>query len=172
MSALTRFTGTALVCLGLMGPPKAPGHDIHVSYGRVTVEGKAVTIRLRMFKDDLSRALARHHRRDTVDVEARAVADSLAMAYLGQKLLVAADGRPLVGRIADAGNEDQMWWYLVQYPMTRRAAKLSIANRVFFELFDDQQNLLKVLLLGSGEETSLYFVPGEPGPATLSLTVP
>jgi hypothetical protein len=107
-----------------------------------------------------------------VDLEARAVAESLAMAYLGQKLRVAADGRQLVGRIAEAGNEEKMWWYLVQYPMTRPAAKLSIANRIFFEMFDDQQNLLKVLQLASGEETSLYFVPGEPGPATLSLTAP
>ncbi len=160
--------GTVLTLL-LIAPPQAAGHDIHVSYGRVTVEGKAVTIRLRMFKDDLSKALARHHQRDTVDLEARALADSLATTYLSQKLLVAVDGKPLVGRIAAAGSEDKMWWYLVQYPIAARAGKLTIANRVFFELFDDQQNLLKVLQVRSGDETSLYFVPGEPGPVDVRI---
>jgi len=157
------------LALTLIAPPRAGGHDIHVSYGRVAVEARAVTIRLRMFKDDLSKAVARHHRRDTVDIEARPLADSLAGAYLAQTLLVSADGKPLVGRIAEAGGENDMWWYLVQYPVAGRAAKLTIANRVFFELYADQQNLLKVLHVGSGDETSLYFVPGEPGPVTLTF---
>ena len=159
----------AVLALILVVPSPVAGHEIHASYGRVSVEGKTVTIRLRMFKDDLSRALARHHRRDTVDVEARPVADSLALAYLDQKLLVSLDGKSLVGRITGAGREDKMWWYLVQYPMAARAGRLSIACRVFFELFEDQQNLLKVVRVGSGDETSLYFVPGEPGPVTLPI---
>ncbi len=163
-------TGAALALMFFA--PSPARHDLHVSYGRVTIERTTVTIRLRMFTDDLSRALARHHGRDTVDVEARPVADSLAMAYLGRKLLVSADGRPLAGRIAAAGHEDKMWWYLVEYPMAATAATLRIANRIFFELFDDQQNLLKVLPSRYGDETSLYFVPGEPGPATLRLTPP
>ncbi len=161
-------TGAVLVLMFLT--PSPVRHELHVSYGRVTVERTTVTIRLRMFKDDLSRALARHHRRDTVDVEARAASDALALAYLGQKLLVSADGRPLLGRIAAAGQEDKMWWYLLEYPMAANPAKLSLANRVFFELFEDQQNLLKVLPGAATEEASLYFVPGEPGPATISLT--
>ncbi len=159
----------AVLTLLLIAPHPAAGHNIHVSYGRVTVEGKAVTIRLRMFKDDLSKALARHHQRDTVDLEARSLADSLATTYLSQKLLVAVNGKPLVGRIAAAGSEDKMWWYLVQYPIAARAGKLTIANRVFFELFDDQQNLLKVLQVSSGDETSLYFVPGQPGPVDIKI---
>lgn len=159
----------AVVALILVVPRPVAGHEIHVSYGRVSVEGKTVTIRLRMFQDDLSRALARHHRRDTVDVEARPVADSLALAYLDHKLLVSLDGKPLVGRITGAGREDKMWWYLLQYPMAARAGRLSIACRVFFELFEDQQNLLKVVRVGGGDETSLYFVPGEPGPVTLPI---
>ena len=159
----------AVLALMLVVPRPVAGHEIHVSYGRVSVEGKTVTIRLRMFKDDLSRALARHHRRDTVDVETRPVADSLALAYLDQKLLVSLDGKPLVGHITGAGREDKMWWYVVQYPMAAQAGRLSIACRVFFELFEDQQNLLKVVRVGSGDETSLYFVPGEPGPVTLPI---
>ena len=159
--------GAVLTLLLVTPPPAKAGHEIHVSYGRVSVEAKTVTIRLRMFKDDLSRALARHHQRDTVDVEARPLADSLALAYLGQKLLVSLDGKPLVGRITGAGSEDKMWWYLLEYPMAARGERLSLANRVFFELFENQQNLLKVIQAGSGEETSLYFVPGEPGPVVL-----
>lgn len=161
----------AVLALMLLAPPPAR-HDLHVSHARVTVDRKSVTIRLRMFADDLSRALARHHGRDTVDVEARTVADPLALAYLGQKLLVSADALPLAGRITGAGKEDKMWWYLVEYPMDAKATTLSIANRVFFELFDDQQNLLKVVQVAGGEDASLYFVPGQPGPATLSLAKP
>ncbi len=158
-----------VLALMLLGPDRPAGHAIHVSYGRVAVEGKAVTIRLRMFQDDLSKALARYHRRDTVDIEARPLADSLAMAYLSQTLLLSVDGKPLVGGIAGAGREDKMWWFLVRYPLIARAGKLTIANRIFFELFEDQQNLLKVVHLGSGDETSLYFGPREPGPVTLTF---
>lgn len=144
-------------------------HDVHVSYGRVAVEATSVTIRIRMFQDDLSRALARHAKRDTVDLAAKPFADSVAGSYLGQKLILAADGAPLAGRLVAGGAEQDMWWYLIEYPLAKPIGRLSIASRVLFELFGDQQNLLKVAVAKAGVETSLYFVPGEPGPVTLDV---
>jgi hypothetical protein len=149
--------------------PPPTGHDIHVSFGRVVVEARTVSIRLRMFQDDLSRALARFHRRDTVDLAGGPAADSLALAYLRRHLTVAVEGRRLDPRLLERGPEGAMWWYLVQYPVGRPGPRLTIGSRVLFEMFDDQQNLLKVVHPASGEETSLYFVPTQPGPVTLTL---
>ena len=165
MAALSWLIGVAIAWGG--DPPPAR-HEVHASYGRLTVETAMVTIRIRMFQDDLSRALARHAKRDTVDLRARPFADSVAGGYLNQTLLLAADGSALRGTIVSAGAEQEMWWYLIQYPVSQPLARLSIANRVMFELFGDQQNLLKVVA-ASGDETALYFVPGEPGPVTITV---
>jgi hypothetical protein len=155
----------------LLGPPLGGGtiHDVHVSYGRVAVEATSITVRIRIFQDDLSRALARHAKRDTVDLAQKPFADSVAGDYLGQKLIMAADGAPLTGRLVAGGPEQDMWWYLIQYPLAKPIGRLSIASRVLFELFGDQQNLLKVLVAKTGDETALYFVPGEPGPVSLTV---
>ncbi|MFN0180857.1 MAG: DUF6702 family protein [Gemmatimonadales bacterium] len=144
-------------------------HDLHASYGRVAVEAASVTIRIRMFQDDLSRALARHATRDTVDLAAKPLADSVARDYLGRKLILAADGTPLTGRLVAGGAEQDMWWYLLEYPLAKPIKRLTIASQVMFELFGDQQNLLKVAVAKTGVETALYFVPGEPGPVTLDV---
>ncbi|MCC7131393.1 MAG: hypothetical protein IT352_02045 [Gemmatimonadales bacterium] len=167
--SLAAVTGLLVAGMAVGVAPTAAGHEIHVSYGRVAVEGVTITIRLRMFQDDLSRALARFARRDTVDLTARRESDSLATAYLGKSLLLTADGKALTGAVASSGPESDMWWYLIQFRAERPPARLGIANRVLFELFGDQQNLLKVLHTASGDETSLYFVPGEPGPVTLTF---
>lgn len=167
--ALVVATGFGAFGVASGRPAPAAGHEVHVSYGRVAIEGPTITIRLRMFQDDLSRALARYARRDTVDLTVRRESDSLATGYLAKSLLVTADGKPLTGLVASSGPENDMWWYLIQFRADRPPARIGIASRVLFELFGDQQNLLKVLHTASGDETSLYFVPGEPGPVTLTF---
>ena len=49
-------TALLLVLPGAGGAPSAP-HDLHMTYGDLAVEGRVLAGRIRMFKDDLERAL-------------------------------------------------------------------------------------------------------------------
>lgn len=141
-------------------------HDIHVSYGRLVVDAGGMTLRLRMFQDDLSRALAGWAKRDTVDLTDRGTADSIAVGYLRERIELLANETRLVGRLVGGGADDKMWWYEIRYPLGGQVRPFTITQRVMFELFTDQQNLLKVVT--TKRETNLYFTVAEPGPVTIT----
>jgi hypothetical protein len=95
--------------------------------------------------------------------------DSRFSGYFGERIVLVGDGIPLKGTVSESGTEQDMRWYLIKFPTAKPVHTLALSNRMFFELFTDQQNLLKVVDTASGEESSLYFVLGEPGPVTLTF---
>ncbi|MEO8450233.1 MAG: DUF6702 family protein [Gemmatimonadota bacterium] len=150
-----------------LGDP-TPSHPIHVTYGRLQIEPTGVTLRIRMFKDDLEKALVQDRRPKAVSPSAPEM-DSNFSAYCGERIVLVADGMPLKGTVSGRGTEQDMRWYSIRFPTSKPVHTLALSNRMFFELFTDQQNLLKVVDTASGEESSLYFVLGEPGPVTLTF---
>src|SRR6185436_93516 len=97
----------------------SPSHPLHVTYGRLAIETKGITLKIRMFKDDLEKALAQSSRQPKVTVRSAPGIDSLFVAYLGERIKLVADGAELEGRIAGSGTTEQdMCWYLVQFATT------------------------------------------------------
>jgi hypothetical protein len=141
-------------------------HDVHLSYSRVVVDGTSIRWRVRLFRDDLERALRAQSRGAVITAEAPA-ADSVFADYFNARVSVTANGRRLAGRVTQSGrdadvSDDEMWWYLVE--LTAPAAVSTIATRVglLFELFDDQRNVLTLLKMPAQGRHSMYFVGNDP----------
>jgi hypothetical protein len=142
------------------GPPRAAAHDLHVSYGRLAVEGKVAMCQMRFFRHDLEAALQAFHKDPALRMAANARMDSLYARYLGERFRVEAGGRVLRASIVASGEEEDMWWYTVKYEASQPIAALKLTHTMLFDAFHDQRNIVKVKHFPSQSTESLYFARG------------
>ncbi len=137
-------------------------HDFHVSYGRLAVEGTTAVIRVRFFQDDLVQAIREQHTAD-FELTATSRADSIALAYIGRRLRLAAAARPLVAVVRASGEDlsgqEPMWWYLLEFAASTPIKNVEITNTLLFETFDDQKNIVQMQHFPSEKTWSFYFTP-------------
>ncbi len=172
----------AIVFLGMLafplhatapGSPRSPSagllfdtlpaeHDLRLSIGRLAFDQGVVRLRVRLFWDDLQLALMEK----TSDMEFR-LADTeevhrLVISYINEMLHVEGDGVRLIGHHTSHGIEDApradevMWWYELAYEPSSEIQRLYLKNRLLFNLFEDQRNIVHVKM-PSGQERAYYF---------------
>ena len=136
----------------------APPHNMHVANTRMVVEGPAVVARVRMFRDDLQKAL----KRPAVDDAAWRAA---VATYVGQNFTVVANGTKLAGEVLDSGadidGDQPIWWVLVQWKAARPVTVLGLKVHLLFDAFGDQQNIVQVSKQPGDERRGLYFQAGD-----------
>ena len=126
--------------------------------------------RVRLFHDDLEKALQAFAQNPALRVVARDIStgasspvDSIFTAYFNAAVPVTANGRRITGRVLDSGRdpeviEQHMWWFLVELTAPSPVATLSVRVGLLFEQFGDQRNILSLLKLPGDSRYSLYFV--------------
>ena len=152
--ALTRIL--ALLLPLLLG--STPAHNTHIAHTRIVLEGPVVIARVRMFRDDLEKALK-------LKITESSAVQKAVGAYVGKNFGVSIDGTPLVPEVVDSGGDtdgDQaIWWVLVQWKAARPVTALGLKVHVLFDTFDDQQNIVVVNRQPGDDRRSLYFQPGD-----------
>lgn len=138
-----------LVSLPASGANFAPPHKVHVSVTNLEFNRKSGNLELsvRVFTDDLENALSRSAgRRISIDPATMSktpeLAD-LAASYLSRALEIRnRQGRLL--KLAWDGIEGQadVYWLYLQARQPAGIEGLQLRNRIFFELFDDQVNIV------------------------------
>ena len=158
------LAGTVLSAVPAGGAPARASrtdarHEFHVSYTRMAIEGAQVTAQIRLFTDDIQRALATRTRNAGL-VLASKEAEAAFQAYVADRFPLTANGRRLVPVVA-AGNADgQMWAFIVTWTAPAAVTTLSMHNAAMFELFDDQQNIVKLKHIGSNKELTQFYGGG------------
>jgi len=149
-----------LLLLGA-APPRATTvtpHDLHLAHTRMVVEGAVVVARVRMFRDDLNKALKRAVTDDTASRAAVA-------AYVVQNFTVAVNGVRLVPEVLDGGadtdGDQPVWWVLVQWKSAQPVKVLGLKVHLMFDAFTDQQNIVQVSKQPGDERRGLYFQAGD-----------
>lgn len=161
----------AVVLLGVtmaFAPAPATAHDVHLTYGRLVVEGRTLTLRLRLFRDDLTQALGRSGGAP-VALATGARGDSLFTRYVNDRLHVVADGHRLTGVVVASGADELMWWYEVRFDARAAVRTLRLRNGVLFDLFADQRNIVKVVQFPSERQYVLSFATRDTEPQTIAF---
>jgi hypothetical protein len=65
-----------------------------------------------------------------------------------------------VPRVVSGAAEHDMWSYMVTWTSPATITSVSMHNAAMFELFADQQNLVKIKHLPSGKESTLFYSGG------------
>ncbi|MES3036043.1 MAG: DUF6702 family protein [Gemmatimonadota bacterium] len=134
-------------------------HDFHVSYTRMAIEPTVISAQIRLFTDDLTRLLLERAKRQAITLNSTEGEAAFA-AYLAQAFPVTANGRRLVPVVVSGAQDKEMWSYIVTWTSPVPITALSMHNAALFELFGDQQNIVKVKHMSSGKESTLFYSGG------------
>lgn len=144
-------------------------HKFYVSLSEIRYNGETsrVEVSMRIFPDDLDRALSENFGVDThlaTSLEPVA-ADSLVGLYLKSHFTLVSDGRELsftyLGKATEA---DAIWCFLESSPVNPAPSGLQVRNTILMDQFEEQVNIIQVyvgnwnrglLLTGQSQEGSL-----------------
>lgn len=134
-------------------------HDFHVSYTRMAIEPTVISAQIRLFTDDVTRALIERSKKPSMTLDSPD-GDAAFRAYLVDMFQVTANGRRLLPVVVSGTPEKDMFSYVVTWTSATPITSVSMHNAALFELFDDQQNIVKVKHMASGKESTLFYSGG------------
>ena len=114
---------------------------------------------IRFFWDDLQFAVMEHSSDMEFALAESPEVDSTVEGYINELLLLRVGETPLRGRVSARGIEDAaivdeiMWWYRLEYPLPVGAERVEVRNRLLFNLFEDQRNIVNFRTLEGRERT-------------------
>jgi hypothetical protein len=127
-------------------------HPLHTSYAEVSVDTRArrVEVRLRIFADDLATATG----------GMAPPADSAVFAYIRGAFTVASPRGALPLRpVGLRRSGDLVWAELTAEVAAAELAGLTVHDRVLFERYGDQVNIVRATR--DGRTASILFTPGD-----------
>ena len=154
-------TIAAAICV-LAITASSPPHPFRLSVADAAVSGSTLDVSIRFFWDDLQFAVMEH----TSDMEFRLVeneeVDAVVAQYVNDMFNLHTDGTVLRGTLVERGiqearNPDEvMWWYRFEYPLVPAIERIHVTNRLLFNMFEDQRNLVN-MKTRRGRERTYYF---------------
>ena len=136
-------TGTIFAAI----PGRVYSHPLHTTLTEVTFATDGVELVLRAFVDDFAAAVSG---RPAVSAATTTMpADSATARYLGGTLVVAdGAGQRLPWRLSGVRRAGELVWVTLRVPGGGRAGGLRLTNRVLFERYDDQVNIVQAMVAG------------------------
>ncbi len=134
-------------------------HPFHLSTCEIDYrpDKQRLEIAVKVFTDDLEEGLAFRFQEKIWLVEENEAAeiDRKLYTYLNEKVQINADQQPLA--MSWVGKDVQMdvTWLFVEVENVPEVKQWEIVNRILFELFDDQRNMLTFRANGK-KETRLF----------------
>jgi hypothetical protein len=144
-SVLLALAATATILAAR--PGRAYSHPLHTTLTEVRFAPDGVELVLRAFVDDFAAAVSRGPA--TSAASTTTPADSATARYLGGTLLVAdGAGRHLAWRLSGVRRAGELVWVTLRVPGAGRVGGLRLTNRVLFERYDDQVNIVQAMVAG------------------------
>jgi hypothetical protein len=150
------IVSAAVIVCGIAGSATvAFSHPLHTTLTEITtLPDGSVQIVLRAFIDDFSAAVTR--RATPQGTAIPTPADSAAARYLGQTVVLTdAGGRRVPLQVAAMRRTDDLVWITLRAPTLRSVAGARLTNRVLFERWDDQVNIVQTAI-GARRQTLLF----------------
>lgn len=151
----------ASLAMLLLSASVAVGHPLHTTitdlgYRR---EQRALRATIRVFADDFGRAVLGLSASAAAPV-ARAVSDAAITVYVrGHFTVSGPDGRALPLSVCGVRRSGDLVWVCVDAAWAGEPAGLRLENRMLFELYRDQINIVQATL--DGARQSLLFTAGD-----------
>lgn len=154
--------GVLFIFTGYLSP--ATGHPTHVSLTTLyyNVETNSIEITMKLSTDDLEKALKLSNHEDLKlgSKNENPIADSLIYNYIIKKNTLVFDSSNIyIGWVGKEVEYDIIWCYLEITNVTP-FNWVTIENRVLFELFENQLNIVNFII--DGDVKSLMLHHGKP----------
>jgi len=159
-----RSAAVAAICVSATGAVNGPDtlHPFRLTVTDAGVFHSALEARIRFFWDDLQLAVMEHTSNMEFELAETEEVDAIIEAYINEMLVLEAGDSVVQGKVTARGIEDAiridevMWWYRLEYALPPAVERIEIRNRLLFNMFEDQRNLVN-LKTRSGRERTYYF---------------
>lgn len=157
--ALRSLLAAAFLLALPLAPRAAAAHPIHSTLTEITRDpgARALTVSVRLFADDFGTALRRR------GGPPRSW-EAAAFAYAATHFTLAEGRRALPFTWCGVRRQGIVVWLCLRAPAPASSARLTVHNRMHFELFEDQVNVVQATL--DGRRHSELFTRGD-GPKPL-----
>ncbi len=151
----------ALFCLAAADVP----HPFRLSVADTGMEGPVLHARIRFFWDDLQLAVMEHTADTTFRLAETPEVDAIIERYINEMLVLTAGETVLPGKVTARGIDEAdiidevMWWYRVEFGVDESVERVHVRNRLLFNVFEDQRNLVH-LKTRRGRERAWSFTVG------------
>jgi len=146
-------TGALAMLLVAASPRLARAHPIHTTMAELSCSASGeVSIRVRTFADDFSRAVAKYTRRAAAtDFN---VSDADATSYVRAAFdLRDAAGKPVAVTLRSQRRTGDVVWLELAAATLRGLRNAQVLNRMLFDVHDDQVNIVKMTCAGAAFTT-------------------
>lgn len=142
-----------IVALGSVAT-RAYSHPLHTTLTELTVGTDGVQLVVRTFIDDFSAVAT--GRASATGTKIPTPADSVAARYLDQTIVLTdASGRRVSFAVTNVRRTDDLLWVTLRASALRTVAGARLTNRVLFERWDDQVNIVQTTI-GTRRQTLLF----------------
>jgi len=140
--------------------PPSP-HPFHVSVIEINhnPSDKNLEISCKIFTDDFEKVLIQNYKTkvDLINPPDRKAIDKLIFDYINTHLSIKTDGKPAILTYVGFERENDAIFAYVQADNIPSVKNIDIGNRIMYDFFDDQTNLMHVVVGGSRKSTKLEY---------------
>lgn len=146
----------------LLGAGKAPmTHPFHVSVVELNhnATDKTLEISCKIFTDDFEKVLVQNYKAkvDLINPPDKAAMDTLVKKYISSHMSLSVDGKPVKFSYIGFERESEAVYSYVQVDHVSSVNKIDITNKLMYDLFTDQINLMHVTVGGKRKSTKLDY---------------
>ena len=158
-SSVYKWLLIPLICLLMAGKP-AP-HPFHVSVIEINhnAADKTLEISCKIFTDDFEKILAKNYQRkvDLINPSDKAPMDSLVKKYILSHLVISANDKPVSLHYLGFENDQEAAYSYIEVENIPVLNKISISTNIMYDQFEDQVNIMHVIVNGNRKSTKLNF---------------
>ncbi len=145
-------------------------HPFHVSVIEINhnAADKTLEISCKIFTDDFEKTLAKNYNSkvDLINPPDKNAMDTLVKKYLYSHLSIKANGKPVTLNYIGFENDKEAAYGYIEVSNVPSVSKIDIGTNIMYDMFDDQVNIMHVIVNGERKSTKLNFPATE---ATLSF---
>jgi hypothetical protein len=136
-------------------------HPLHVSVVEINhnADDKTLEISCKIFTDDFEKVLAQNYKTkvDLINPPHKAVMDSLVKKYITSHLAIKADNKLVSFTYVGYESESEAVNSYIQVDNISTVKKMEFTNKLMYDLFSDQVNLMHVIVGGNRKSTKLDY---------------
>lgn len=137
-------------------------HPIHISTAEIVhnATDKSLEITCKIFWDDFESILTKNNKNVKVDLTNEknvAVNNQLISTYISNHLNLVIDGKPVALSFVGFEKEDVVIYSYLEVASISTAKNISVTNSIMHDMFDDQANIIHVIVKGSRKSTKLDY---------------
>jgi len=136
-------------------------HPIHISVIEINhnAADKTLEISCKIFTDDFEKTLAKKYNAkvDLINPPNKAAMDSLIKKYILSHLSIKANGKPVAFSYIGFEHEVEAVYSYIEVENIPSVGKFDITTDVMYDTFEDQMNILHVMVNGSRKSTRLNY---------------